>query len=224
MIKKLSWDSSFFDLKVGEYYFRESRDNIFLIREEIKKLNFDLVYLYSNSLLSILDFYDEKVVFIKDRMLYQPLCDDNINSIKNTILTDKLSKLAIRSGLYSRFNLDPQFPHSLFEKLYVKWIENSIAAEFATEVLCFSFDGDPIGLLTYKVNNNIAKIGIIAIDEKMRNKGIGSKLLTYFESNLPINIIKIEVSTQGKNLRAQSFYEKNGYKEISRAFIYHLWK
>lgn len=47
----------------------------------------------------------------------------------------ELLSLALNSGEFSRFKLDPLFSAELFEKLYTRWITRSVRKEIAWQVL-----------------------------------------------------------------------------------------
>ena len=65
---------------------------------------------------------------------------------------------------------------------------------------------------------------LIAINEKTKGKGIGTKLIKALESFAIENSLHtINVGTQLNNIQAQNFYEKNGYKHIINNSIYHWW-
>lgn len=77
--------------------------------------------------------------------------------------------------------------------------------------------------LTYKDSNDISSIGIISVNPKFQGLGIGSKLMSHYQSLLKPNIKLQTVVTQGCNIKARTLYEKNGYGILDRTYTYHLW-
>lgn len=225
-IKYKEWDSLNFGFKVGELYIDSNDLNeIYDLLCQYKIQGYRLIYIHSNILQNVKNlFYDEKITFSKKREHYSPVVDECIRRANITDLKDEIYSLAVESGRYSRYNLDPNFPNDKFIMLYKKWIENSIYKQIATDVYIYiNENSNSLGLITYKTHDNISNIGIISTSIDMQGKGIGSKLIKYYESNLPEYIKEIEVITQGVNIPAMSFYKKNGYKVKSIEYIYHAW-
>lgn len=221
------WDSVNFGFRIGEVSVNSaSKTDIENILDESKKGKYKLLYLHSNVNLNIPFFYDEKITYIKERCLYSSISDNNIRNGCRNDFDRGLYKLALESGKFSRFNLDPNFPKVLFELLYRKWIENSIDKIIASDVFLYDDlkkDSDILGMITCKNSENISEIGIIATNSQFQGSGIGSKLISYYESNLPSHIKSLEVVTQGINTMARRFYEKHGFSIKNIEYIYHLW-
>lgn len=230
MIKQLEWDSENFQLKIGEYICPD--DNSFdfnLVNSYAKDNGFDLVYIKSNSPIAVLDdsniFCDQRVVYSKNVLnRNMPVINNKqILSYKNGPLSEDIINLAINSGQFSRFNLDPKFSVNAFRTLYYNWIYNSINTDFAKDVLVYHDHDYPIGILTYDISSDVSTIGIIAVNEKYRGQHVGSSLLDYYYSVLPESIKKLRVVTQGINITACKFYERNGYTVEEISYTYHLW-
>ena len=225
-IKYKEWDSLNFGFKVGELYIGSTDLNdIYDLLEKCKIENYRLIYIHSNIIQNVNNlFYDEKITYSKNRESYSPIVDDCIKSANILDLNNELYALAIVSGKYSRYNLDPNFPNDKFIMLYNKWIENSIKKQISTETLIYkNIDGVSVGMITYKNIDNISKIGILATNPTIQGKGIGSKLIEFYESNLPKSIENIEVVTQGINFSAKCFYKKNRFQIKNVEYIYHYW-
>jgi len=70
-----------------------------------------------------------------------------------------------------------------------------------------------VGIISYKIIENVMDIHRVAIKPDYFRMGIGGKLIKYIEKiNKGIN--KITVCTGSKNLAAINLYIKNGYKRI----------
>ena len=72
-------------------------------------------------------------------------------------------------------------------------------------------------------NNTWALISALVIDEASRGKGVGQQLLIASERIAAIHkCSQIELSSSEKRIRAHTFYENNGYKEVRKRFVKHL--
>lgn len=226
MIKKLEWDTAFFGYRVGQFLVKtgEKVDVQNLLNEAE---NYKLVYVISddkiNSFFKGLKLVDTKTTFVKQELTKADGVDFNLVDYLPG-QDEKLQKLALQSGVYSRFRIDPNFVNKEFEKLYQKWLADSVNKIVADNVIIFNEHGECNGFITVKFQNEFAQIGLIAVDEKSRGNGVGLALLNYV-NNLAINngLDKIKVVTQLENMAAMKLYEKAGYSIESKKYIYHLW-
>ncbi len=224
MINQLDWDSNFFELQIAECFI----DNQSVINVE---KTYDLIYVFSNSDKDInLPGYSEsykenKIVYIKDLVKNQ-LDSENILSFSSTNFSrEQLYKLSFESGKYSRFKKDKKFSIQQFENLYKRWIDNSLDFGFSDDILVYVEEKKIIGFISYKIKNNEATIGLVAVLPNYQGKGIGKKLLQFVENELIKNDIKVlNIPTQKENLEACSFYEKRGYKVKQSIIIKHFWR
>ena len=224
MIKTLEWDSDFFGIKVGELFL----DSDLKIDQP---LDYDLIYVKSNSEFNLsLDNYtntfgETKILFAKElKALYSPNKDiKSISEIDYDI--NQIYELAYESGKHSRFKLDEKIRIENFQKLYKTWVDNSINYKFATDVLLYKIESIVAGFVTYKIESEIATIGLIAVSEIYQGQGIGKNLLQELENRLVQNKIKqLNIPTQLENIQACNFYKKNDYHIIESTNIKHYWK
>jgi len=224
-IQYLRWDTENFGFKVGLVEVcSEDNFSLELVEQLAKNEKYKLVYIKSTYLLNCPSiFCDEKLVYKQLNNAIETLQFPNIESYTLKTVEAELYELSLRSGKYSRYNLDNKFPNECFQRLYYKWIYNSIYTDYATDVLVYRINGKVVGLLSYKNDKENSNIGIIAVNPNYQRYGIGSKLLKHYQSLLGNNIKTMTVVTQGINQIARFFYEKNGYNISSRTYIYHLW-
>ncbi len=225
-IQHLKWDSEFFNLKIGEIYFKshsgypenEGEYELLYVKTEDDKT-------YKNTKFKN-TFIEQKITFSKTKLKAYPINDTKISSIFNVDFNiNQLYKLAFESGKYSRFKLDENFNYQDFYRLYKQWIDNSLNKSFADRVLVYVEENNIYGLLTYKVDNDVANIGLFGVDPIKQGKGIGTKLLKSVETEIfNKGIKKICIPTQFKNQVACKFYEKSGYTIDTKIFIKHYWK
>jgi dTDP-4-amino-4,6-dideoxy-D-galactose acyltransferase len=233
--KLLEWDSQFFGYKVAAIK-ADALDLPVLknILVQLREKDFKLAYCYvapedkksreSISQVSAL-LADEKITYtikISDEASF-PVSEYVVPYDLN-FTSDKIVTLALDSGLYSRFKIDPDFQNNEFERLYTEWIKKSVNKLVSNEVLIYREDQDILGFITLAFKNNAGSIGLIAVDENQRGKSIGKKLigsaLLYFKEN---KVTEVDVVTQKANKIACRFYETCGFKIKSIVNIYHLW-
>lgn len=93
-----------------------------------------------------------------------------------------------------------------------------LSAKNKLQVKIIFLDNKPIGLVVFSLFEDILWIDYLAIDPRIRSKGLGKKVLDYFKENYADYRIFVEVETPDldtdpddeKNKRVK-FYEKNGF-------------
>ncbi|MFH5834123.1 GNAT family N-acetyltransferase [Halalkalibaculum sp. DA384] len=231
MIKKLDWDSNFFGYNIGRLDLYRS---VFQPSDIYNLDSFDLIYLYAHEEVENKEELPKpftKIIFSKklEEFYSSPsLKHENIYNINNKNINNKekqkLINLSYQSGIYSRFKLDEKFSDNEFEKLYQKWIENSLSKKIADRVFVCKKENEIVGFVTLRLRNKKSVIGLIAVDEKYRGVGIGSKLLDTAKIFAEKEKCKyLEVATQLQNKPACNFYLNNGFFKKEVIHIYHLW-
>lgn len=231
----LEWDSSFFGYKIAALHPSGlSSDELKRMVDDLFKGDFKLAYCFINpedeaSIKSLLNasaiLADEKITYFNNDLREDSnFSTTNIKPFSLTLPTEKLRDLALQSGLFSRFKIDGNFHNQEYEKLYSEWILKSVNKTLADETLVYYDENDENGFITLSVKGNIGSIGLIAVDEKVRGKAIGKKLINaaigYF---LEKDVTEVEVVTQKANKPACFFYESMGFKIKNITNIYHLW-
>lgn len=233
--KILDWDSSFFGFGVAAIYV--SSIELFELNSillKLKKENVRLVYLsvdkkFHDDEISLLNgfFVDEKTTFAIDfscvdfkfdniKDVVEPFCDE--------IAISDLEGLAVQSGRYSRFAIDPIFPKDKFISLYKTWIRNSVNRTAESEVFVVKDSGSLAGMVTLNKYNDCGNIGLIAVDDEFRGRGFGMKLVKAAQDWFINNDCSCgKVVTQGVNEAACNLYEKCGYVVNDRKYFYHFW-
>ena len=235
--RHLSWDSQTFGFKVAEItegLLGEAMLSLTL--SNLRSEGYLLAYCFAsmaNEKIPLMiktvggGYAGSKVFYKKDiYSLKEDLDEMKVQILSNSDfkLNSEFISLALESGRFSRFHLDPKFPRDLFIKLYTLWIEGSIQKRVADEVLISKKDDFLEGFITVKQEDNCGAIGLLAVDPKCRNMGVGSRLIKSAEVFLAKNgCTEIKVATQFENKRACIFYEKIGFKRSSSDAIYHFW-
>lgn len=135
-----------------------------------------------------------------------------------------LLALAVESGRYSRFRVDPRFPVECFTRLYHEWMINSLKGEIAEKVFVVRRGAQITGMVTLDQRPGRANIGIIAVAESERGKGLGKALVgAGARWALTQNLSQGQVLTQGANQEACRLYERCGYSLEKTELVYHFW-
>lgn len=224
-IEKVEWDSDFFGYKVGKINVKDELNyNIDLINFE----DYKLVYLFSKFKLQNFDsiLLDEKVI-LNLNLIDQIIENDNniVSEFKDFSKFPQLLDLAFQSGVYSRFKKDINFVNNEFERLYIKWITNSVVDKKSLVVFIYELDDKILGFVTVdKKSDTHASIGLIAVELNSRGQGIGVKLLNQVKRYLLNNgFQKLSLVTQGDNIPALKLYQKAGFYIEESSFTYHIW-
>ena len=228
MVTPLEWDSGFFGLRIGKAIVSTQKelDELSYMRDSLSEM-YDLIYIFGNNDMtaSVPDsiLVDKKVVYTAE--VTKPSCfDDHLLEYKDQLVSEDLLKLALASGEYSRYKLDKHFPPNSYEKLYTRWIEQSVNHSIANEVFCYMVNDSPKGLITLKHDNDYGVIGLVATDSECRGMGIGSAMLQHVKHYLFTKGGKtINVATQYDNKAACHLYEKAGFTVSSCTNVWHWW-
>jgi ribosomal protein S18 acetylase RimI-like enzyme len=229
---KLTWDSDFFNKKIGRIEFKNDYLNLVENLEKAFKQQYDLVYVFGHKNTDIPNWILSKFngKLVDKKILFAAQIEDL--QTKNTVEINEfqekngnlLYELAYLSGKYSRFRLDENLEIENFKRLYREWIDKSVSRQIAKKVFVYEENKQIKGMITLEIKEKVANIGLIAVDETLQGKGIGMSLIDacvrYCKSE---NIITLDVPTQLDNAQACKFYEKCGFTEKSIQNIYHFW-
>ncbi len=229
IINRLEWDSNFFGFRIGRVEIQSEDQGVILANQKsLLKSKYDLIYVFSSHGLGVFDsdakLVDEKVIYT----MSDDFCsEENPNVVlwdADLGVTEDLLHLALVSGAYSRFKLDERFPTGSYERLYSRWIEQSVNHTIATEVFCYVVDNTPRGEVTLNVNEGKGTIGLFAVHEDFQHKGIGSAMMQHVVYYAQRHHCKtISVATQLKNVPACRLYEKSGFVVESVTDVWHWW-
>ncbi|MEM7262486.1 MAG: GNAT family N-acetyltransferase [Planctomycetota bacterium] len=142
-----------------------------------------------------------------------------------SVVPPELEALAISSAEQSRFQTDPRVPDDVFEELYRRWIHNCVAGTQADAVLVVRGDDNEIaGMVTVGTKGDRGDIGLIAVDDRYRGRGLGTSLVNAaIDWSHRAGLSRAQVVTQGKNVGARRLYEKCGYTEEKVEPYWHFW-
>lgn len=220
MIERLAWDSEFFGYEVGRaQVFSGSFDHTEFMRAS---KDYALVYVISDARIPSLPLFDVKVVLERESAADEVL--EAPEGVRRTgpPVSDALYRLALESGVHSRYRLDPGFTGNEFERLYRRWIERSVASA-EEEVLTTADETGLTGFVSIAHGPSHSTIGLIAVEERARGKGLGGKLLqASAHAARHAGNLKVRVATQDGNAPAMALYDRLGFRVIERTWIHHI--
>ena len=228
-INRLDWDSGFFGLRIGRVSINSEEECLALAeRRTLAQNDFDLVYVFASHGLDVslpnAQLVDEKVVYKLSNTFYSESNHRVILWDSNKGVTDDLLHLALVSGKYSRFHTDEGLPAGSYERLYSRWIEQSVNRVLATKVFCYIEDEVPRGLVTLDEKDGYGSVGLVAIHEGFQSRGIGTAMMKHVIGQMHVGRIqKLYVTTQAANMPACRLYEKCGFQVESVTDIWHWW-
>jgi len=227
MIQKLDWDSALFGYPVGKMELAKPK---LFDSDEFKKtsLDFKLVYLFSkNPLLNL----PEDFLFVDKKTFLTRKTEKTENEYSFSYVypfedlnADILLNLTMISGVYSRFNLDKNFTNNEYSKLYTTWINESVKRKVAKDIFIYKDGNDILGFITLAEKNKHSNIGLIAVAEEARGKGIGTVLIKYaIHNSFLAGYSDINVVTQMNNVQSIQLYKQNGFRIADISYVYHYW-
>lgn len=213
MLRKLEFESCFFEQQCGEYIFSDK--NIEIIDKEFDWIQCK-VSIDNNKKIDKLQnmgfkFFDTRVSF------YKKLTQKN-NLNQNHTLTEaskkdlpKLSDCGRAFHKKSRFI--PVVSSEKVIKFYNLWVEKAILKEFDDYGFILKNNENIVGFLSIKIHNSVGKIGLITVLEEYRKQGFGKEMIKQLENFLiEKKIYELEITTEGKNIIAQNLYSFLGYR------------
>jgi dTDP-4-amino-4,6-dideoxy-D-galactose acyltransferase len=231
----LDWDSDFFGIRVGRIIRSQLEvEELSEILSELREMQVKLVYWPSDleievDLAAKLGGFlaDKKTTFAMDFHSInfdKNISTDTVESFTTSMSVNDLESLAIQSGEYSRFAIDPNLPKDKFVSLYKIWIDRSARKEIASEVLLIRDCEKFAGMVTLGEKNGRGDIGLIAVDSNYRGRKYGEKLVRAAQRWFSENGYEYgQVVTQGQNVPACNLYIKCGYSVEQVEYFYHFW-
>jgi ribosomal protein S18 acetylase RimI-like enzyme len=236
-VERLPWDSAFFGLDVGSIAVPfDGHGWMSTLEEMVRGSSFDLIYVFIPSPLPEPENREIQRTLTAlsgvqygSRMVFRKRFGDDSSSKATGMVTAAtasrisapLEALAYASGVYSRFALDSRLS-PFFRPMYQKWLEKDFANG---KVFVWPNDVHPKGMATISVREGRGVIGLVAVAEQSRGKGIASALMRTVDNwLLSQGVCECEVVTQGENLAAQALYRKAGFSCCEQTDVWHVWR
>lgn len=231
--EKLEWDSRHFGRKIGrvkgmhldaarmasvlDWNQEQEMECLYLLADPASELTLKLAK--GNGF----EQMDERLTFRRSTSGLKPTCVDEIREFLPEDLPE-LEVIAARSHGESRFYRDRHFERELCDEMYRIWIRRSCGG-WAERVWVAIDQGRPVGYCTCHIGvEGQGNIGLIAVAEACRGRGIGGKVLQrslhYFAGR---GIASVSVVTQGANQKARALYERCGFRLEKSEVWFHGW-
>ena len=228
-----TWDSSFFNKKIGKIEYDQSPEgDLIRLLQTAKEDGYQLIYVFGDEENFVPDavlnqfngrLVDRKCLYSRT-INADDSCESNAIEYQLTELTYDLESLALLSGTHSRFRLDKGFDKADFYRLYAIWINRSLKKEIADKIFVVAESDKVMGMITMKINEDVGHIGLCAVSEAAQGKGYGGNLIKACVNELVSKkVYQLEVPTQMDNISACRFYEKCGFSIQSITNTYHFW-
>ena len=236
-IQLLEWDTRFFGFPIGRVVnSRAGADELRQAVAEMRERRIPLAYWAADrpsvelqTLVGDLggQLVDEKLTFgfKLDAVAEIALPDGaRVEPYQEGMSLSDLKQLAVESGLYSRFSVDPRFPKDQARAMFEEWIVRSVQKIVAEEVLVIRDGGRVLGMATIAVKGDRGSIGLVAVDARARGKRYGEALVRSAQAWCANRgFAQCQVTTQAANLPARRLYEKCGFQLEQTELFYHVW-
>ena len=237
LIKKLEWDSDFFNFKISYLSCRHLTENVihhmydFIETEKIKLVEYlcnchdrRSVVLAEKNQFHFTDIRItlEREITVKTQVKLEPQFSIYLADPKHI---NELKLISCNIYKDSRYYFDGKFDTRKISEFYQSWIEKAVLGTFDHECHTMFHNDTPVGFCTIRYYpSNTAQIGLFGISDKYQGKGLALKLIHSVINKLQEKSIKkIYVVTQGRNYAAQRLYQKAGFLTRSTELWYHKW-
>ncbi|HCU01672.1 MAG: TDP-fucosamine acetyltransferase [Candidatus Moranbacteria bacterium GW2011_GWE1_35_17] len=221
MIKKNEWDSNHFGINIAEVDIAELERDMKMISLFAEKENISVIQSCCDiSDIKSINLLEKNGFYFADLKMTYFLDLENINIEKAEVVFAVAKDVFLLKKIAAKSFVDKsRYYHDFFEKekadkLFEIWIEKAVNGTFDDFCIKTEKDGVVAGFITgKKIDDLSARIGIIGVDDSFQSRGAGTKLLEslfYFYKSEGVK--SVYVSTQGKNIGANNFYIKNGFK------------
>jgi|SRR5688572_1195975 len=229
----LAWDSAFFGLRIGRFEMeRPSADDAERATAWARAQRLDCLYalIEATHVPSIRALEREGFSLADVRLTLERStrtasavprpCDISEAAAGDR---DALMAVARRSHVGTRFTDEPRFGARAAE-LYAEWVRAALGEEDAI-TLVPRVAGRACGYLTlHGVSAPEARVGVFAVEEAQRGRGIGQALVAEALGCLATRgARRLAVVTHGRNAAAVRFYERCGFQARSCQLWYHRW-
>jgi dTDP-4-amino-4,6-dideoxy-D-galactose acyltransferase len=137
----------------------------------------------------------------------------------------ELLALGVSAGVVSRFRIDDRISSEKARALYEIWTDRSARRQMADTVLVAGErDSDLLGMVTVAVKDGAGSIGLIAVAEAARGRGVGAALMDAAHRWMAgRGLTAATVVTQLDNVAACRLYRATGYDLHDLRHCYHFW-
>jgi ribosomal protein S18 acetylase RimI-like enzyme len=124
----------------------------------------------------------------------------------------------------TRFSKDPKFGPNAAPRLYRLWIKQNCESQAATVLVSLNHNKISGFISLESAPGNIPSIGLIAVEDGMRGRGVGRALVEASQDHCrQAGHRELRVVTQASNTAALRLYEETGFRLSSVKLWYHKW-
>jgi ribosomal protein S18 acetylase RimI-like enzyme len=234
---KENFDSDVFQTNVYRIIFPSNLDDMELFNKKVSEKNsiyycftpfslsnISLLEKSSFNLMSIRTTYKLKNLpyASKETHIEDYVIKEYIQKNELEISDERIIELSNTIGKTSRYFADKKLTKKKALSLYIQWIKNSIYNNYADKIFFVLFKNTLIGIITLKIKENNGYIDLIGILPDHQRKGLGEVLLRKGVEWLKnAQCSDILVVTEGENINANKFYQKNGFIIDDIELVYH---
>jgi GNAT superfamily N-acetyltransferase len=154
-------------------------------------------------------------------------CGDTVREFPRGPATRELLDLAVVAGGHSRFQVDPRIPDVQFRQLYETWMKRSTMQELADVVMVAVPQGcadEIVGTITLSETAGAGQIGLLAVREDHRGKGVATRLMTAAHEWLrQRGASELNVVTQLENREACGLHSRWNCEVVEVRLWFHFW-
>lgn len=134
------------------------------------------------------------------------------------IETNQMVAIARYAHRITRFYADPTLDDDRCDDLYENWMRQSLNG-WADAVFVA---GETEGYVTVHLDGSSSSIGLIAVADEARRKGLGEKLVRGAVAYAATRgATEMTVVTQGRNIAAQRLFQACGFRTTNTSLWYH---
>lgn len=237
LLRLLEWDTNFFGFPVARVVNSQARPaELREVVSQMQSRQIPLAYWFADqpspeSQAEVLALggalVDEKLTFVTS--LAEPQQQGSVHAtviepFREGMPLSDLKQLAVDSGVYSRFFVDPKFPRASARAMFEEWMLRSVNRAAADEVLVIRQGVDIVGMVTIGRAGDRASIGLLAVAERCRGQQFGQALVNAAQNwSRDRAFTQMQVVTQRANVAAQRLYVKCGFELEKQEACYHIW-
>ncbi len=129
--------------------------------------------------------------------------------------------IASDSYRYSRFHLDPRIPAPVARDLKASWVGNFFKGDRGDKMLVAEGpSGELVGFILALTKKDCVVIDLIAVSPRFQRQGVAVDLVQGLASCYPPQTLVV-AGTQAANIGSVRFYESQGFRLASSAYVFH---
>ena len=133
--------------------------------------------------------------------------------------------IAGSSFAFSRFHLDPLFPHATADLIKREWIRSYCEGRRGDALFVARKDGQVAGFLAALVaktgGKSVAVIDLIAVERHARGNGVGPALVARYHDHYAGQVDILRVGTQIANVASLGLYRRCGFGVAESGYVLH---